>query len=90
MYALEFDPLCQVANSRDVYLKGKSMGRRRVKDWKVKKKQQKKIISLWANIEKKNEQLPNKKKWHIIQIFFSFFVKSKRKWNLHEFFLKGN
>lgn len=38
MYALEFDPLCQVANSRDVYLKGKSTGRRRVKDWKVKKK----------------------------------------------------
>lgn len=47
MYALEFDPLCQVANSRDVYLKGKSTGRRRVKDWKVKKK----TISLWAKIE---------------------------------------
>lgn len=69
MYALEFDPLCQVANSRDVYLKGKSTGRRRVKDWKVKKK----TISLWAKIEKKNEQLPNKKKIAYYTDFFFFF-----------------
>lgn len=53
MYALEFDPLCQVANSRDVYLKGKSMGRRRVKDWKVKKKQQKKNNFLVGEYRKK-------------------------------------